>query len=87
MGSVGELNDMLKGEGLAKQSSAGLLCRCIRCHGLFKLFSHYVEKDAVYSEFECNCGRVIKIKETKDSRQSKPIKQNPISFLEGGEQK
>lgn len=80
MGSVDELNNMLKSEMLAKQSSAGLMCRCVRCHGLFKLFSYQVEKDAVYSQFECGCGRVIKIKETKDSRQSKPIKQDPISF-------
>ncbi|MCX8151321.1 MAG: hypothetical protein N3D85_07475 [Candidatus Bathyarchaeota archaeon] len=57
---------MLEVEESIKQGSAGLLCRCIRCHSIFKLFSYYPKKDAIYSEFECNCGRVIKIKETKD---------------------
>ncbi len=48
-----------------KQSSPGVLCRCINCHGVFKLFSYRIENDKTYSEFDCDCGRVIKIEETK----------------------
>ncbi len=51
----------------AKQSSAGLLFRCTQCHGIFKLFSYDDEKDSVHSKFECDCGRVIKVEETKAS--------------------
>lgn len=48
-----------------KQGSAGILCRCIYCHGIFKLFSYKTDSDATSSEFECDCGRVIKIEEQK----------------------
>lgn len=68
---------MLEVEGFAKQSSAGLICRCIHCHGIFKLFSYCAKKDVIYSEFECDCGRVIKIEETKVSS-SKQIDESTI---------
>ncbi len=48
-----------------KQGSAGVLCRCLHCHGIFLLFRYYHKKNAVYSEFECKCGRIIKIKEIR----------------------
>ena len=50
---------------LVKQSSAGVLCHCIYCHSIFKLFSYHAENGTIHSEFECDCGRVIKIEETK----------------------
>ncbi len=48
-----------------KQSSAGLVCRCNLCHGIFKLFSYSSENGVVSTQFECDCGRVIKVKESK----------------------
>ncbi len=48
-----------------KQSSAGVLCHCTHCHGIFKLFSYRIKNGTVCSEFDCDCGRVIRIEETK----------------------
>lgn len=65
----------------AKQSSAGLLCRCIYCHGIFKLFSYHTENDTDYSEFECDCGRVIRVKEKKTRSASKIDESSIVPFL------
>ena len=65
----------------AKQSSAGLLCRCIYCHGIFKLFSYYNEDDTDYSEFECDCGRVIRVREKQLHPASKMDESSPTPLL------
>ncbi len=49
----------------AKQSAAGVLCHCTNCHRIFKLFSYHIENDTAFSEFDCDCGRMIRIEETK----------------------
>lgn len=59
---------------------AGIFVRCLRCRGIFIIYSHYIKNNSLYSEFQCNCGRIIKVIEERPQDAQSNVVADTISM-------